>query len=66
LLWLSADAASSARSGTFCSPLLTKRFCLVLMRWAPAGIWQHINGEAAPREAVLLDLLEHDDPRRGT
>jgi excisionase family DNA binding protein len=35
----------------------------VLMRWVPAGIWQHINGEAAPRVAVLLDLLEHDDPR---
>jgi hypothetical protein len=35
----------------------------VLMRWVPADIWQHVHGDVAPRVAVLLDLLEHDDPR---
>ena len=35
----------------------------VLVRWVSAGIWKHINGEVAPRVAVLLDLLEHDDHR---
>ena len=35
----------------------------ILMRWVPAEIWQHVEGEVAPRVAVLLDLLEHDDPR---
>jgi excisionase family DNA binding protein len=35
----------------------------VLMRWVPAKIWQCVDGEVAPRVAVLLDLLEHDDPR---
>lgn len=35
----------------------------VLMRWVPAEIWPHIDGEVAPRAAVLLDLLEHGDPR---
>ena len=34
----------------------------VLMRWMPAEIWQHVDGDVAPRVAVLLDLLEHDDP----
>jgi hypothetical protein len=29
----------------------------------PAKIWQHVEGDIAPRVAVLLDLLEHDDPR---
>jgi excisionase family DNA binding protein len=35
----------------------------ILMRWVPAEIWQRVEGEVAPRVAVLLDLLEHDDPR---
>jgi excisionase family DNA binding protein len=35
----------------------------VLLRWVPTEIWEHVVGEVAPRAAVLLDLLEHSDPR---
>jgi excisionase family DNA binding protein len=35
----------------------------ILMRWVRPEIWQHIRGVVAPRVAVLLDLLEHEDPR---
>lgn len=35
----------------------------VLMRWVPDELWTMVAGEVAPRAAVLVDLLEHDDPR---
>jgi excisionase family DNA binding protein len=35
----------------------------VLMRWVPDELWPVIEGHLAPRAAVLVDLLEHDDPR---
>jgi excisionase family DNA binding protein len=38
----------------------------VRIRWAPDEIWPLLDGDGdgrAPRAAVLLDLLEHDDPR---
>jgi excisionase family DNA binding protein len=35
----------------------------VVVRWVPRDVWPHIKGETAPRVAVLLDLLEHDEPR---
>lgn len=38
----------------------------VLVRWVPDEIWPHLVGHGdrrAPRAAVLLDLLESDDPR---
>jgi hypothetical protein len=35
----------------------------VVVRWVPSGLWPRIKGETAPRTAVLLDLLEHNDPR---
>lgn len=35
----------------------------VLMRWVPDELWPGIARDVAPRAAVLLDLLEHDDPR---
>lgn len=38
----------------------------VRLRWVPDDIWALLDGEGdrrAPRAAVLLDLLEHDDPR---
>lgn len=35
----------------------------VLMRWVPDEIWSSVVREVAPRAAVLVDLLEHDDPR---
>lgn len=38
----------------------------VLVRWVSEEIWPHLVGDGdrrAPRAAVLLDLLESDDPR---
>jgi len=35
----------------------------VLMRWVPEELWPAVAGEIAPRAAVLVDLLELDDPR---
>jgi excisionase family DNA binding protein len=38
----------------------------VLVRWVPDALWSHLLGERdrrAPRAAVLLDLLESDEPR---
>lgn len=38
----------------------------VLVRWVPDELWPHLHGERdrrAPRAAVLLDLLESDEPR---
>ncbi len=38
----------------------------VLIRWVPDELWPHLLGHGdrrAPQAAVLLDLLESDDPR---
>jgi excisionase family DNA binding protein len=36
----------------------------VLARWIPDELWPALRGvEHTPRPAVLVDLLEHDDPR---
>jgi hypothetical protein len=35
----------------------------LLMRWVPDDLWHVIGVGVAPRAAVLIDLLEHDDPR---
>jgi excisionase family DNA binding protein len=35
----------------------------VLVRWMPDEVWAAIPHEVAPRAAVFLDLLEHDDRR---
>jgi excisionase family DNA binding protein len=35
----------------------------LLLRWVPDEIWPVLHGDVAPRAAVLVDLLEHDDPR---
>jgi len=35
----------------------------VLMRWVRDELWPVVAAEIAPRAAVLVDLLEHDDPR---
>jgi hypothetical protein len=35
----------------------------VLMRWVPDALWPAVAADVAPRAAVLVDLLEHDDPR---
>jgi hypothetical protein len=33
------------------------------MRWVPDELWPVAGAGVAPRAAVLVDLLEHDDPR---
>jgi hypothetical protein len=35
----------------------------VLMRWVADELWPSVAGDMAPRAAVLVDLLEHDDSR---
>lgn len=35
----------------------------VLARWAPDELWPVVAAPRAPRAAVLVDLLENDDPR---
>jgi hypothetical protein len=35
----------------------------LLMRWVPDELWPVVRAGVAPRAAVLVDLLEHDDPR---
>jgi hypothetical protein len=36
----------------------------VVVRWMPDELWLAVSsGGIAPRAAVLIDLLEHDDPR---
>lgn len=35
----------------------------VHLRWVDDRLWQVIASEVAPRAAVLIDLLEHDEPR---
>jgi hypothetical protein len=35
----------------------------LLMRWVPDDLWRVVGVGVAPRAAVLVDLLEHDDPR---
>jgi hypothetical protein len=35
----------------------------VRLRWVPDELWPAVRGDAAPRAAVLVDLLEHDEAR---
>jgi hypothetical protein len=35
----------------------------LLMRWVPDELWPMARAGVAPRAAVLVDRLEHDDPR---
>ena len=38
----------------------------VTVRWVPDEVWAEVDaaaGRVAPRAAVLVDLLESDDPR---
>lgn len=35
----------------------------VLIRWISDDLWPSVSADVAPRAAVLLDLLEHDEPR---
>jgi hypothetical protein len=35
----------------------------VLARWVPDELWPVVAAPRAPHAAVLVDLLENDDPR---
>jgi hypothetical protein len=35
----------------------------VLMRWVSDELWPAVHRAVAPQFAILVDLLEHDDPR---
>lgn len=35
----------------------------LVMRWVPDDVWPLVAAPVAPRAAMLVDLLEHDDPR---
>ena len=35
----------------------------VLLRWVPDELWLAVHRDVAPEAAILVDLLEHDDPR---
>ena len=35
----------------------------VVLRWVPDKIWGRVVAETPPRAAILVDLLENDDPR---
>jgi hypothetical protein len=35
----------------------------VLVRWVSDELWPAVRRDVAPSAAVLVDLLEHDDPR---
>jgi hypothetical protein len=35
----------------------------VLLRWVPDELWPAVHREVAPQAAILVDLLENDDPR---
>ncbi len=35
----------------------------VLLRWVPDELWPAVHRDVAPQCAILVDLLEHDDPR---
>jgi excisionase family DNA binding protein len=35
----------------------------VVARWVPDALWPAVVSDSAPRVAILVDLLENDDPR---
>ena len=35
----------------------------VLLRWIPGDLWSALQRDVAPHAAILVDLLEHEDPR---
>jgi hypothetical protein len=56
-------APASARSSLIDEHALDKGYGPVLARWVPDELWPVVGAPSAPRAAVLLDLLENDDPR---
>jgi excisionase family DNA binding protein len=56
-------APDSARAAIIDEHALEKGSGSVLARWVPDDVWAAVSAPRAPRAAVLLDLLENDDPR---
>jgi hypothetical protein len=56
-------APSSARPAVIAEHALDSGGGVVLARWVPDDLWPAVAAARAPRAAVLIDLLEHDDPR---
>jgi hypothetical protein len=56
-------APASARAALVDEHALDEGYGPVLARWVPDELWPVVGAPRAPRAAVLVDLLEHDDPR---
>jgi excisionase family DNA binding protein len=56
-------APASARAAIVDEHSLDAGHGPVLARWVPDELWPVVGAPRAPRAAVLLDLLENDDPR---
>lgn len=56
-------APAGGRAGIVAEHALEPGLGPVLMRWVPNELWPLVGREVAPRAAVLVDLLDHDDPR---
>jgi excisionase family DNA binding protein len=56
-------APASARRAIVGEHALEQGSGSVLARWVPDDVWPAIARARAPRAAVLVDLLENDDPR---
>jgi hypothetical protein len=56
-------APASARSALIEEHALDEGSGPVLARWVPDDLWPVVERPRAPRAAVLVDLLENDDPR---
>jgi hypothetical protein len=56
-------ARASARPAIVADHALEEGPGVVLARWVPDEVWPAVAAPRAPRAAVLIDLLENDDPR---
>jgi hypothetical protein len=56
-------APASARAALVEEHALDEGYGPVLARWVPDELWPVVEAPRAPRAAVLVDLLENDDPR---
>src|SRR4051794_34438333 len=60
---IEAYAPASARDTIIEAHALEPTDGPVLLRWVFDELWPAVHREVAPRSAILVDLLEHDDPR---
>jgi hypothetical protein len=56
-------APASARAALVDEHALDEGYGAVVARWVPDELWPVVAAPRAPRAAVLVDLLENDDPR---